>query len=276
MYTLTDSYLDDIRHLSTHDNTFLSYFKGHTASVTSITMQPSSDNFLSTSLDNTLRLWDINSNSTQGILHLHQPTLSAFDPSGNVMAVASPAAQTILLYDYRNYTSEPFASFDMAETSGEVSKGSITKNWTKLEFSNDGKSLLIGTTSGGHFVLDAFDGKLKSFLKRKQPGPYRLAPGEKAEDEPQQNGVSRDKYSKKQETSGDCCFSPDGRFVLSANGGGGRDGGGVSVYDIYEKADRETKILDAVYELESSGKEGCDIVEFNPRWQMFADRKSVV
>lgn len=235
-------------------------------------MQPSSDHFLSTSLDNTLRLWDINSGSTQGILHLHQPTLSAFDPSGNVMAVASPAAQTILLYDYRNYTSEPFASFDMLETAGEVSMGSVTKNWTKLEFSNDGKSLLVGTRSGGHFVLDAFDGKLKSFLRRKQPGPNRLAPGEVQQDEPGQNGSLASKHNKKHETSGDCCFTPDGRFVLSANGSSGKNGGGgVSVYDILSTANwEEGKVLDALCELESSGKEGCDIVEFNPRWQMFA------
>lgn len=234
-------------------------------------MQPSSDNFLSTSVDNTLRLWDINSNQLQGILHLSQPTLSAFDPSGNVMAVASSLAQTVLLYDYRKYTAEPFAEFDLLECAADVSKGAMTKNWTKLEFSNDGKNLLVGTSSGGHFVVDAFDGKLKHFLKRNGPGPYRLAPGEK--DDAEQNSASK---HKRYETSGDCCFTPDGRYVLSANGAGGKNGGGgVSVYDVHSTKDahgekKDDKIMNPLYELESSGKEGCDLIEFNPRWQMFA------
>ena len=64
--------------------------------------------------------------------------------------------------------------------------------------------------------------------------------------------------------------------MLSANGTGGKNGGGgVSVYDVHSTknagGDKEDdKVLKSLYELESSGKEGCDVIEFNPRWQMFA------
>lgn len=52
---------DTIRYLSLHDNSFRRYFVGHTARVNCLEMCPTSDQFLSTSMDNTLRLWDLNS-----------------------------------------------------------------------------------------------------------------------------------------------------------------------------------------------------------------------
>lgn len=36
-----------IRYLSTHDNSYLRYFKGHESTVTSLCMSPRSDTFLS-------------------------------------------------------------------------------------------------------------------------------------------------------------------------------------------------------------------------------------
>jgi len=48
-----------LRYWSLHDNSYLRYFKGHRDKVTSIAMSPLDDTFLSASLDNTVRLWDL-------------------------------------------------------------------------------------------------------------------------------------------------------------------------------------------------------------------------
>jgi len=44
----------------------------------------------------------------------------------------------------------------------------IACDWAKLEFSNDGKPLLVGTNRPGHFLLDAFSGDLKGFCGRRR------------------------------------------------------------------------------------------------------------
>ena len=53
--------LDDhaLRYHSTHDNKYLSYFKGHTARVRSVHMSPVDDTFVSAGDDATVRLWDL-------------------------------------------------------------------------------------------------------------------------------------------------------------------------------------------------------------------------
>src|SRR6202000_2195031 len=130
----------------------------HEKNVTCLALHPGQDNFLSCSEDNTVRIWDAATKNACGKLLLDSTYLAAWDPSGNVFAVASPAAQAILLYDFRNYDREPFSTFDVLQHSQD----SITKGWNKLEFSNDGKFLLLGTTGRSHFLLDAFDGHLKA------------------------------------------------------------------------------------------------------------------
>src|SRR5271163_1496344 len=88
--------LDTIRYLSTHDNSYLRYFEGHEDNVTCLSLHPGQDNFLSCSEDNTLRIWDAATKNACGKLDLNGAYLSAWDPSGNVFAVASPTAQSIL------------------------------------------------------------------------------------------------------------------------------------------------------------------------------------
>lgn len=197
-------------------------------------------------------MWDANSDNNCGKLLLAQPYLAAFDPSATVIAIASEAAQSILLYDFRNYDKEPFAVFDMLSYSQELRPNSVSKCWNKLEFSNDGKSLLVGTSRHGHFLLDSFNGGLKSYLVREKGGPRRLAAGEHdAEDAPE----------KRKETSGDACFTPDGRFVIS-----GQRRENVLVWDTQQQT--ENKKVAPVHELES--KSEAAVTAFNPRYNMFA------
>ena len=69
---------DGIRYLSMHDNSFIRYFRGHTDRVTSLTMSPGYDHFLSASLDNTVKIWDCRTSSAVGQLDFESPYLTAF------------------------------------------------------------------------------------------------------------------------------------------------------------------------------------------------------
>ncbi|EHA50844.1 hypothetical protein MCOR27_010904 [Pyricularia oryzae] len=240
---------DAIRYLETFDNSFIRYFEGHKDAVTNLEMHPGGDNFLSASRDNTVRLWDIRSKNAVGQLFLNTPYLLAWDPSGEVFAVGSPRSGSILLYDYKNYNKAPFATFDIVEACKEVDPSRLLQGWTKLEFSNDGKCILLGTDGTGHLLLDAFDGKLKANLRKPDSGTSRVAPGE---------GSGHGDV----ESSGDCCFTPDGRFVMGAN-----RGQNVSVWDV-NGAVGENKRMDPAFTLED--KREAAVLAFNPRFNFFA------
>lgn len=239
--------------MTTHDSSFIRYFKGHDAPVTCLSIHPGADNFVSCSEDDTVRIWDANSQYCCGKLFLTQPYLAAFDPSAHILAVASHATQTVLLYDYRKYDQAPFSTFDLLAYAEEVLPSGMNymeAKWTKLEFSNDGKSLLVATTFG-HFIIDAFSGKLKSYLVR---GPHtnRLAPGEHARE---------DGHCPKVETSGDAAFTQDGRYVL---GGAGPEN--VYVWDTQLLS--ESKRLDPIHTLDFKGQ--AAVLAVNPRYNFFA------
>lgn len=54
-----------IRYVTFHDNSFVRYFKGHEKAVNSIEVSPLNDWFLSSSEDNTVKIWDIRSPNVQ-------------------------------------------------------------------------------------------------------------------------------------------------------------------------------------------------------------------
>lgn len=253
-YTLTS--IDTIRYLSTHDNTYLRYFEGHEKNVTCLSLHPGQDNFISCSEDDTVRIWDAGTKNSCGKLLLNGAYLAAWDPSGNVFAVASPAAQSILLYDFRNFDKAPFGVFDILPHSKEIIPGAVNKGWNKIEFSNDGKSLLLGTTGSGHILLDAFDGHLKAIVRRDRGGVKRLGVGD-------HNPDHIDPHSSEFlcPSAGDSCFTPDGRYILS-----GTRRENVLVYDTL--AGSPENIAKPIHELECKGDTG--VIAFNPKYNMFA------
>lgn len=262
---LTIGTSDAIRYLATHDNSFIRYFEGHEAPVTSLTVHPGSDNFISCSQDNTVRIWDTQTKHWQGQLYLKSPFLSAIDPSGMVFAIGCPTSGSVLLYDMRNYDKVPFATIDVLDKCRRVDSQHLMKGWTKLEFSNDGKSLLLGTKGNGHFLLDAFEGNLKAYLHRPTGGTKRLAAGETAAVAAAANGASSTSAAETAggvESSGDCCFAPDGRFVLS--GCAKQD---VLVWDTLAQPP-ESKVLEPSWTL--SDKREAAVLAFNPRFNFFA------
>jgi COMPASS component SWD2 len=98
-----------------------------------------------------------------------------------------------MLYDLRNYDKEPFSIFPLADDAylQNLSYPPRMPDFNKLEFSNDGKSILVGTTGGVHYILDAFHGAVKGRLIDHAANTI--------------SGLS----------SGDVCFTPDGRYVIS-------------------------------------------------------------
>ncbi|KAJ4355405.1 uncharacterized protein N0V89_003421 [Didymosphaeria variabile] len=247
---------DTIRFFSTHDNSFTRYFKGHTDTVTSIALCPSSDTFISCAKDNTVRLWDLQSPNFSGMLNLHGAYLACYDPSATVIAVASQLGHAVLLYDVRNYDKIPFATFDLAGLEQQY-LGPNGGEWSKLEFTNDGKHLIVSTTGNGHFVLDAFDGGLKHFAYRKRGHTGRLGPsaGVPTRGTNGANGVAEALGQ------GDTAVTPDGQYLI---GGSAEDG--LLVWDISRDPSSD-KYTNAEH-LTGPGK--AAIVGYNPKFNMLA------
>lgn len=212
-------------------------------------MHPGTDDFISCSKDNTVRLWNTGTKHATGIMHLNTPFLSAFDPSGQVFAIGSPSAGHVLIYDHRNFDKAPVSMFDIVQSCGAVDADYLMQGWTTLEFSNDGKTILLGTKGAGHFLLDSFDGHLRAYLQKPEGRTNRLAAGEEASS------------SCNLESSGDCCLSPDGRFVL------GGTNQGVVVWDTLAPLEGN-KMLRPVYTIEDSRQ--AAVVAYNPRFNFLA------
>lgn len=240
--------IDSLRLLDLHGENYLRYFSAHTDKVTCLAVSPGGDNFVSCGKDDMVAMWDLNSRNAQGKLKLATPYLVAFDPSASVIAIASQSTSCVLLYDFRNYDKPPFATFDLSQLEEKYTPSTRGRLWTRLEFSNDGKLLLIGTDYHGHFILDAFDGSLKSFLMGRSGSAGRAAP------------VSG---SGKPLGQGDVCFTPDGRFVI----GGAGDQHEVLIWDMQQKSDLGN-VMQPMSRLPHKARTA--IIESNPRYNMIA------
>lgn len=172
---------ESLRYLSLLDNKFIRYFKGHRDRVVSLCMCPKSDFFLSGSLDHTVRMWDLRSNVCQGMLRVRGRPSVAYDRQGLIFGIAMEGG-AIKLFDVRLFDKGPFETFMVGGDTIEVSG---------MKFSNDGKLLLLSTTSSHVYLLDAFSGvKLHEFILEPDPDGGTL----------------------------EASFSPDGQFVLSGSG----------------------------------------------------------
>lgn len=246
---------DSLRLLELHNESFVRYFSAHTSQVTCVALSPANDTFLSCGNDDLVCLWDLNSRSPQGKLKLVSPYLAAYDPTASVMAIASQSTQSILLYDVRNFDKAPFVTFDLADAERKYCPSTQGRAWTKLEFSNDGKYILLGTDYHGHFLLDSFEGNVSAFLTGKTDASGRAAP------------VST---SGKVLGQGDVCFSQDARYVIGSIGGTGD----LLVWDTQQASGGP---LDSIAKLPGKGIKS-PIVQVNPRYNMLstADQKVVM
>ncbi|XP_055345817.1 WD repeat-containing protein 82-like [Paramacrobiotus metropolitanus] len=175
---------DTLRQLNLHENKYLRYFLGHGRKVTSLKMHPKEDMFLSASQDHTVRLWDLRSSNSQGLLHVPGRPVVSYDPEGLVFAVGFESSE-IKIYDVRTFDKGPFLSFPVSRmTEGE---------WTDLKFNPDTTQILVTTSGKNSFVVDAFVG-----------GVVHTLTG----------------YANTQIQGLEGCYSPDGKYVLLGSSDG--------------------------------------------------------
>eukprot|EP01134_Creolimax_fragrantissima_P000373 CFRG0373T1 len=178
-----DDSVGTLRYLSLHDNKYIRFFAGHTSSVTSMELAPDADFFLSTSMDKSMRMWDIRTENSVGRLFVHEGVpVVAYDPTGVCFAVGiNPGL--IKMYSSKNDTA-PFTTFNVEEhlKSSEI---------IGLQFSPDGGTLLITTSISSLVVIDAFEGMLIRTY----------------------NGFQND-------CQGGASFSPDGNYICSGSDNG--------------------------------------------------------
>ncbi|WVQ71331.1 hypothetical protein IAR50_000859 [Cryptococcus sp. DSM 104548] len=150
---------DAIRYQSLHDNRYISYFKGHTSTVRSISMSPTDDTFISGGDDGTVRLWDLRAPACKGLINdIGGSSIAAMDNTGMVFAVACTSAQTIMMYATKTMDALPFIHRPLIDIALEtISIPPPIPIFTSLSFSNNGHYLLVGTSSDVHYVLDAMD-----------------------------------------------------------------------------------------------------------------------
>jgi COMPASS component SWD2 len=219
-----------LRHLSLHTNQYIRYFKGHRARVTSLALSPKSDLFLSAALDSTIRLWDLRSNSCQGLLRRAGRSAVQFDPTGAVFAVGA-GSNSLKLYDTRHFDNGPFLNIELTQLHACIGRDGAVQ-WTDLKFGADGATLLASTAGGIVYLFDAFSGELlQTFgphVRNVDVPPPRL----------------------------EASFTPDGKFVLC-----GADDGSIAVYNTSNGA------LAATWRGHSKP---VSAVRFNPRLMMAA------
>lgn len=167
---------NDIRYLCMSDNRYLRFFKGHTDKVTSMQMSPVDDCFLSVSRDRTMLLWDLSSPNCLAKLQLPLDTINpcvAYEQGGVIFGVMSRTTHllrnSVKLYDARNYTTGPFLDIAPPKNAVEIALSRVITNmaplqisrladtpWSSVEFSPDGRHVLVNTGSTFALVLDSY------------------------------------------------------------------------------------------------------------------------
>ncbi|KAG0746712.1 hypothetical protein G6F57_007732 [Rhizopus arrhizus] len=220
---------DTLRYLSLYDNKYIRYFRGHKKRVTAVEMSPIDESFLTSSLDETVRLWDLRSSTGQGVIHAQGKTLAAFDPQGLVFAVGINC-NTVCMYDCREYARGPFATWKVEDSF--YSRENLPE-WSSLKFTPDGKCLIITTVGSIIYVLDSYTGNLlQRLVGHSGPDNALLSCGEEVS------------------------VSPDARFVMA----GGKDSY-LRFWDLYQ---RDEINCSPFITLSTPHKKGIHVASFAP------------
>lgn len=159
-----------------------------------------------------------------------------------------------MLYDLRNYDKEPFSIFPLSDDAylQNLSYPPRMPEFSKLEFSNDGKSILVGTTGGVHYILDAFQGAMKGRLIDHTANTIP--------------GLS----------SGDVCLTPDGRYVIGGIFTGVSEWGlivgsgdkKIAIWDTQQST--MNRSISPIHKLDAKAFGAPGVVAINPRAALLA------
>ncbi|SAL96096.1 hypothetical protein [Absidia glauca] len=239
---------DTLRYLSLHDNKFIRYFRGHKKRVISLEMSPLDDHLISSSLDNTVRLWDLRSPNCQGLINATSTPIASIDNAGLVFGVGM-GSETIRLYDIRSYDTGPFATWTIRDPDSPKDNS----YWTSLKFTNDGQHILITTSGNIHYLIHAFEGRIVK----------RLVGSTGSTSSDQQNGGTSHRCGE------EVGLSPDAKYAFA----GGRDGV-VRVWDLLDKNDpndpppmMNAPVMTELHSRESSPSP-IRVLGFNPAYMM--------
>ncbi|CAO3593913.1 unnamed protein product [Absidia cylindrospora] len=255
---------DSLRYLSLHDNKYIRYFQGHKDRVISLEMSPLNDQLISSSLDGTVRLWDLRSPMCEGMIDTYGRPIAAIDNAGLVFGVGLDS-KVLRLYDIRSFDTGPFATWTIPDYG--PFHNATNRYWTSLKFTNDGQHIVIATSTGTHYVVHAFEGHVVKRLSG--PNAYTYAE------------ASFSSLPSSPSCGEEISVSPDAKYVFV---GSARDGV-VRVWDLLKDVDSELgppPASDCVYypitELQSraaedagdssSTKTGINVLGFNPSLMM--------
>jgi WD40 repeat protein len=176
-----------VNYLSTYDNKLLRKFRGHADRVTSISMCPADDTFLSSSADRTVRLWNVQAAACLAECKLPSETtgspVAVFDGTGLVFCVSAKMdtqqGHYLHLYDARNYNAGAFAELKVAEadllraiqshvSTTEAEALALAKaDWRRIQFNQSGDQILVSGDKGLTVVLDGFEGTVQRVFVNK-------------------------------------------------------------------------------------------------------------
>lgn len=208
--------------LSLYDNSYQREFKGpEEEMVKEIKVSPTPsagpihDSFISLTT-NTMSIWDLKCPSRSAYMSSINSAAGsgwgneshvAIDGKGMIFALT--LGNLLKLFDIRNYSKGPFASFDFS-SDGTFSKTPTTPttktNIKGVLFTPDGSSILLNNNSTSMSIVDSFDCQLKKTLQSKGNPSTLTNPS----------------------------ITPNGRFILA-----GRSDCTISVWDLKEEEGEE-------------------------------------
>jgi len=178
-----------VQYWSLYDNKILRKFKGHTSSIYEINFCPTEDMFLTSSNDQTVRLWDLKQAGCLAKMELPKDSVgtssqprAVFDSTGMVFTVLAEMARGeghyIHLYDARNYQGGAFSELKL--TSNAINEAMVTHRVpppppkaagsspltiNKMSFNESGNRILVHAAEGYALVLDGYEGNIQRIFR---------------------------------------------------------------------------------------------------------------